>query len=38
MQKYSKIDQFSVRVLKEDVWKEIGGVFTSKYNSFDFYL
>ena len=32
------LTNFSVRVLKEDVWQEIGGVFTSKYNSFDFYL
>ena len=33
-----KSTNFSVRVLKEDVWQEIGGVFTSNYYSFDFYL
>ena len=33
-----KLTNLSVLVLKEDVSQEIGGVFISKYNSFDFYL
>ena len=36
--KYMKLTNFSVLVRKEDVSLEIVGVFSSKYNLFDFHL
>ena len=34
----AKLTNFSVLVLKKDVSLEIGDIFSSKYNSLDFYL
>ena len=34
----AKLTNFSVLVLKTDVSLEIGNIFSSKYNSLDFYL
>ena len=34
----AKLTNFSVLVLKTDVSLEIGDIFSSKYNSLDFYL